>query len=196
MKNILIISFIFLSQLNYCFSQKTIIVYKTYKEYLNNSGTVYKGNYMLGTITNSFGNISISFYIKGKLFSKNKLKFKIKEDWGYKINDELFVNREKEMYYVASIGKHLVYYEYYEIHLKDIFGIYCDMPNETHLSKKLNSEMKEIPISFLTNKIKRIKLFLGNDPNYNSLYKCIDSYPKSIRLKSLRECIINFNEEE
>ena len=178
-------TFLFFLIFNNAFSQDTLLVYKTFEEYSNNSGTRYNKYY--GWSHNN-GKMKIWFKENNK-----KIKIPANEIWGVYFNGAIFRTdtRTHQFARLLSKGK-ICYYENGAAHLNMIgrktelgqfpIGYYA------YVSKDLESEMIPFPSPQATSSdaYKLLNKFKTDNKQYDKLFEPIGKdyyYYKDLRIK-------------
>jgi hypothetical protein len=171
-------------------SQDTVIVFKDYASFLNNTGEFY--NEMMGY---SNGVVKVTLYLK-----KNGLETKVpcKDIWGFMYNRRLFRTdvRTGQMAMLINKGR-VCYYENGIAHLvmirdkttKETFsmGYYC------YISKNLETPLVPFPSPEVqvSDAHKQIRKFRKENPEYDNLFERFD---RNYRIQHVRDVIEEYEE--
>jgi len=191
-----------------CIGQKkALVIYESYEEYVKNKGQVYEGDYILRSAGSrpGVGNRVMTFKNKSKeASSENKqVKIKLKEVWGFSLNDLLMrVDKSMSFPYYLVAKDSICYYENGYAVLKmlkangnveeELYKYYDssgDWGRLQFVSKSLDSKM----FSF-SSKGKAGK-FVKTYPEYQSLYDCIFPVKRKQTIEKTRNCVKEFNKE-
>lgn len=171
-KTFLLLIILFLSSFH---AKSEVITYKSYNDYINNTGTHYEE---LRSIMHLFNNVSLLLTKNGK-----KVKVKCKTIWGFSYKGNLFrIEDKKHTPMLVISNNELVYYENGYAHVEMLaYGKNSSNFRVGYLfsfSKKLDTK--------IFHHRKGIKKLNKLHPELKEVYKCIK---KAISQSSIRNCV-------
>jgi hypothetical protein len=199
MKLKLIFPILFVFSFCSLYGNKSLIIYETYEDYINNTGEVIEGDFKYAGTEASFGKTLTKFKNKDKSTSKenNKIKIDGKKIWGFKHKGVLFRTINGVPQWVATQGELI----YYENGVLKLFNLNLGNNNapwweeygyECGISKDLTSEFIYIPPGLKIGKsyIKDLKKFIDKNPSCESFYNCVINH--HVYVKDIRRCAERF----
>lgn len=179
--------------------QKSMIIYDTYDDYVNNTGDEIEGDYIYtGSSEGMFSDLVNIFKNQDKSSSgEDKIKLTKKKFWGFKLNGVLIRMTESGLQWVALQGKFI----YYENGIVKLVNMKSKKKNATWnqgdgaqcgISKDLNAEFIYVPIGLtVSNRHKKdLKNFINANPEYESFHNCV--IDKHLHSGEVRKCAERF----
>ena len=154
---------------------QTLVIFKTYEDFLNNKGETYTGLTYKGATTGPGFRVLV---FKG---NNGKIKLSQRGNWGFMFKGELykFDNRRDPMW-VGIVGKNICYYENGYGHLNGTG--FCPAGWFYYISTDLNSDPFVIPTR--RHVYKRV---MDKNPATIPLFKCLDQ-----KDTNYRKCVEEF----
>lgn len=167
-------------------SKANFVIYKTYEDYLAKNGEVFDEYEKCVAV---FGRCTLYLKKDGKTYKKACSSF-----WGFTYNDQLFrVDTKLGQPARVIINGKIVYYENGYANLCMIrdnipYAIF-DVGYFCYVSKDLTSNLVPFPGTTISDAYAQIKAFKAENPQYKSLFSCIEKDYDYVKVKG---CVESF----